>query len=125
PKTGELAFALMQARAAGIPLKFTAGLHHPFRHYDEQLGIMMHGFLNVFAAGVLGFAQGLPESDVEAMVNATERDSFQFDSSGLRSSRVTATCAQIETARQHTVTSFGSCSFDEPREDLRKLGLLA
>jgi len=35
-----------------------------------------------------------------------------------------AKTAQIEAARREFITSFGSCSFDEPRDDLRALGLI-
>src|SRR5205814_236664 len=53
PSPEQVANVLVACRDAGIPLKATAGLHHPFRHYDESLKTEVHGFLNLFVASVL------------------------------------------------------------------------
>jgi hypothetical protein len=39
-----------------VPLKFTAGLHHPIRHSNDSVQTKMHGFINVFAAAAIAYA---------------------------------------------------------------------
>ena len=50
---------------------------------------------------------------------------FTFDDAGFGWRELRASTAEIGGVRQSLATSFGSCSFDEPREDLRALGFLA
>ena len=57
------------------------------------------------------------------MLAEEEVDAFSFDDEMMRWRDWKMTTAQIVTRRQ-LVTSLGSCSFDEPRDDLRALGLL-
>ncbi|MCI0380098.1 MAG: hypothetical protein L0215_21145, partial [Gemmataceae bacterium] len=51
PPTELVALALAACQAVQVPLKATAGLHHPFPHRDASLGVKMHGFVNLFATG--------------------------------------------------------------------------
>jgi hypothetical protein len=124
PPPEQVVLAIMSNRNAGVPLEFTAGLHHPIRRHDAGVGATMHGFLNVFVAGVLATARGLEWEDVRAIVEDEDADSFVFTEDGLRWRNHRAAVDEIELARRSAVVSFGSCSFDEPRDDLRALGLL-
>src|SRR5262249_54443685 len=63
PSPEQVAFALVACRDAGVPLKATAGLHHPLRHFDAGVKAKMHGFLNVFGAGALAHARRLDEAE--------------------------------------------------------------
>ena len=74
-------------------------------------------------AGVLAAEYGWDEAQTEAMLLDEEAASFTFDDEHFRWRDWTITTAQIR-ARRRLVTSLGSCSFDEPRDDLRALGLL-
>lgn len=125
PSPEQVAKTLLACRERGIPFKATAGLHHPLRHRDSNLGVMGHGFLNVFVAGVLAHARGLDEERLRRVVEETDAAVFRFDDAGLQWRELRATTAEIVAARSALVHSFGSCSFDEPRDDLRALGLLA
>lgn len=124
PPIEQVAFAIAACRDAGVPLKCTAGLHHPVRHHNASVKTKMHGFLNVFGAGVLAHAKELDEPTIRDIIADESADSFAFDDAGFRWKDHRATAEQIETARSEAVLSFGSCSFDEPRDDLRSLGLL-
>lgn len=124
PTTEQVAAVIFTAWAMNVALKFTAGLHHPFRRYDSGVKAKIHGFLNVFVAGVLTTACQLNEAAIEQILDDEDPGSFTFDDTGLRWRDHRATVAEIEAARRERVISFGSCSFDEPRDDLRTLGLL-
>jgi hypothetical protein len=124
PAPEQVAFVLHACLAAGVPLKFTAGLHHPLRHFDPGVQAHMHGFLNVFAAGALGHAHGLNEDELRAILTDEDAGHFACDAAGLRWRDLRATPEQVAAARREAVVSFGSCSFDEPRDDLRALGWL-
>ncbi len=124
PSVAALNLALTFCRLAGVPIKFTAGLHHPLRWFDKALGVKAHGFLNVFLAGVLSHARQLDERALKQILEEREIGSFHFDENGLGWKDICATTDEVIAARRHLVTSFGSCSFDEPREDLRALGLM-
>jgi hypothetical protein len=124
PSAEQVSFVLSACGKAGVPLKFTAGLHHPFRRFDAGVGTAMHGFLNVFAAGVLAHARRLPASQLQAVLEDEIPSHFSFSDDGLRWGGSSATTEEVAAARRDFVASFGSCSFDEPRDDLRALGWL-
>lgn len=126
PEPSVVAHALTRCRDHRIPFKATAGLHHPLRHHraEPQLDVWMHGFVNVFGAAVLAHAENLDEATIGEIVEETDPPSFSWthDAFGWRNLSVDA--RQLEKLRAALVVSFGSCSFDEPREDLRALGWL-
>jgi hypothetical protein len=124
PTPTQVTLAVVSARAADVPLKFTAGLHHPIRRHDAGIGTIMHGFLNVFVAGVLANARGIGGDEVREIIEDESAESFAFSDEGLRWRFHAANLTEIEFVRRSALTSFGSCSFDEPREDLRALKLL-
>lgn len=117
-----VAFAIAACRDAKIPMKFTAGLHHPIRHYNDSVQTKMHGFINVFVAGVMAHARGLSAVELQPLLEEENPAEFVFIDDGVHWRDCFATTGEIVAARQHFVTSFGSCSFDEPRDDLRALG---
>jgi hypothetical protein len=123
PSCEEIAFALSASLAAGVPFKATAGLHHPFPRFDPTIGTRMHGFINLFTAGVLIHARGIGADRTCAILEDNEPTHFRFTDAGLEWQELTASPEEIVRARR-TVLSFGSCSFDEPRDDLRALGWL-
>jgi hypothetical protein len=83
----------------------------------------MHGFLNVFGAGVLAYARGLNAEQLLPIVQEEDPAAFRFDDTGFQWRDVRASIEEIVTARQRVI-AFGSCSFEEPRDDLHALGLL-
>ncbi len=123
PTSEQIARALVAATQSHVPIKFTAGLHHPLRQYRDEVGARMHGFLNVLGAGVLAAQHRWNEEQTTEMLEDEAREGFAFDDDVFRWREWTVSSDQIRTHRK-VVTSFGSCSFDDPREDLRGFALL-
>jgi hypothetical protein len=82
PSTEQVAWAIASVRDAGVPLKCTAGLHHPVRHYNESVQTKMHGFLNVFGAGVLAEAKDLSQAQIQSILEDENPEHFTFDENG-------------------------------------------
>jgi hypothetical protein len=124
PSSSQIAEALCGSLDAGVPFKATAGLHHPLPRFDAGVNARMHGFLNVFLAGVLAHAHDLTAEQIRPILDDDQASHFSFDDKRASWRTLRATTKAITAARQDFVLSFGSCSFDEPREDLRALGWL-
>ena len=123
PNSVQIARAVLASTKHHIPIKFTAGLHHPVRQFHEEVKTEMHGFLNVLGAGVLSAEHHWGETQMIEMLEDQRPDSFEFHDTVFAWRDWEITLDRIK-ARRKFVTSFGSCSFDEPREDLRGLDLL-
>jgi len=123
PTSLQMAKALVTPATHQLPIKFTAGLHHPLRQYREEVQTKMHGFLNVFGAAVLAAEHRWDANQTAIMLEDENVGSFSFtdDFFAWREWRIDIKRLQY---RRRFVVSFGSCSFDEPREDLRRLNLL-
>jgi hypothetical protein len=123
PTSMQIAKALVTPATHQLPLKFTAGLHHPLRQYREEVETKMHGFLNVLGAAVLAAEHRWDTKQTAIMLDEENADSFSFtdDFFAWREWRIDTKRLQY---RRRFVVSFGSCSFDEPRDDLRALNLL-
>jgi len=124
PNSEQIASLINTCRAAGVKLKFTAGLHHPFPNTDPESGTRMHGFLNVFCAAVLAHAVGMADEQLACLLEDCRPEHFSFSDTGLTWFQYTAPIDKIQKARRNFVTSFGSCSFDEPVNDLNAYGLI-
>ena len=121
PTSQQIARALVVATQTRVPMKFTAGLHHPVRQHREEVQTKMHGFLNVLGAGVMAAQHRWDEKQTAEMLECEEASAFSFDDESFRWREWKIGSDQIATHRK-LITSFGSCSFDEPREDLAALG---
>ncbi len=123
PNSQQIARALVAATQSRVPIKFTAGLHHPIRQHRDEVQTKMHGFLNVLGAGVLAAQHRWDEKQTAEMLESEEAGAFSFGENSFRWREWAVSGDQIENHRK-LVTSFGSCSFNEPREDLRALSFL-
>jgi hypothetical protein len=119
-----VAAAIATCRATGVPLKATQGLHHPFRHHDPELGTDVHGFINLFVASVLAHVHDLPVKTLIEIVAETDPEAFVVEPDRMAWHGYSASADDIAEARRNVLTSFGSCSFSEPRDDLRALGFI-
>lgn len=129
PPVDEVVKFLRVCIAANLPFKATAGLHHPLRcqrplTYEENAPQgTMHGFLNVFLASAF-FRQNLNAAFINRLMTETDASRFEFDDEGIGWDGNRLELTQIKLMRERNAVSFGSCSFLEPIEDLRQLGLL-
>ncbi|HEY7309243.1 MAG TPA: hypothetical protein VH643_07810 [Gemmataceae bacterium] len=124
PSSQQIADALRGSLDAGVRFKATAGLHHPLPRFDPTVNARMHGFLNVFLAGVLAHVHDLSAEQIGRILDDEQARHFAFDNRQASWRTLRASTAEIAAARRDFVVSFGSCSFDEPRADLRALGWL-
>ncbi len=118
PSIGDLAAFIVAAHAHDVPWKATAGLHHPVR------GPQGHGFLNVFVAGVALHAGAIAGERVADVLAETDARAFVVDPAHVGWRGVRLEAEQVAAARERCV-ALGSCSFDEPVNDLRELGMLS
>ncbi len=123
PTSTQIASALVTPATHQLPIKFTAGLHHPIRQFRDEVKTKMHGFLNVLGAAALAAEHRWNAQQAAIMLEDENAASFSFgeDCFAWREWKIDTERLQY---RRRFVVSFGSCSFDEPREDLRALGLL-
>lgn len=124
PTSSQIAHCIRTALDRSVPVKFTAGLHHPLRYYDDTVKTMMHGFFNIFAAGMIAYVHPISNDGLEEILNDEDASDFIFTDDSLSWKGWEVTCGQIAAARENLVLSYGSCSFEEPIEDLKALNLL-
>ena len=123
PSTDEVAGFIVACTEHDLPFKTTAGLHHPIRHYHENLRVMRHGFVNLLTASVAA-REGAGAPTIEAIIADTDPGSFQLSFAGVvwQGERIGPNA--IGETRSHGFVAYGSCEFDQPVEDLAELGYL-
>jgi len=129
PPSAVVADFILECKAHGVGFKATAGLHHPVRsknpltyEIDSVCGVM-HGFLNVFVGAALAGECASKEQLVQ-ILDEGQADSFRVSVETLEWHGVQVSATDVARTREHFAISFGSCSFEEPIQDLQKLGLL-
>ncbi|HEV2719334.1 MAG TPA: hypothetical protein VG323_04885, partial [Thermoanaerobaculia bacterium] len=109
--------------AHGVAFKATAGLHHPLRcvrpltYEPSSPRGTMHGFVNVFMAAAL-------LSRAEAILDDDDPRAFAFDDDTASWRGHNVLTGDLAKLRDGFAISFGSCSFEEPVNDLKELGWL-
>lgn len=124
PSPEQVATFVAACTRFGVPMKATAGLHHPFRHVDEETGFVQHGFVNLLGAAVLAASHGLPDAELEELVADDNASNFSIATDGFRWRSHKAGADDVARARTGLFVAYGSCSFAEPVEDLVALGIL-
>ncbi len=126
PSVDSLAAYILACAERRLPFKATAGLHHPVRsnraltyEADSRCAIM-HGFINVFLAAAFAW-QG--QRHIHDLLAETDPAAFRFDEHA-HWRDWSLSVDQIAEARRNFAHSFGSCSFEEPVEDLKRFGWL-
>jgi hypothetical protein len=123
PSSETLSKFIIAAARHAIPLKATAGLHHPFPIVDPITGARMHGFVNLIAAMACAIRYPSDRQPVVDILNEDDPSAFLVGDLGLHWRDHMFSIDRLKKVRTDGLTSFGSCSFDEPRDDLRTHGI--
>ena len=113
-----------------VPFKATAGLHHPLpgefplTYEPGAVKNPMHGFLNLFAAASLCRLGRLNHEEGENLLNSATPPAIDPTTGDFSFQDHRIAEAEIGIVRRDFARSFGSCSFEEPIEDLLRLGIL-
>lgn len=148
PSTRSVATFLAACASLDVPFKATAGLHHPLRGLHSltegaskaggsfpeapNQSTTMHGFVNLFMAGILARAsaehrassEAVSVDEIEPVLLETDAGAFHFDMQRAGWRHRTVSQTELARHRSNFAIAFGSCSFDEPLEGLRALGWL-
>jgi hypothetical protein len=115
PSEEEVAEVIGPAVRLGVPLKFTAGLHHAVRYTDAATGFEHHGFLNLLLAVKSALEDG---GEAEGAAELALRDPAAVTSS------IRDWTADEVGAVRRSFRSFGCCGVEEPVADAVSLGLV-
>jgi hypothetical protein len=126
PATSTVAAFLVACAQHGVTLKATAGLHHAIRGeqrltYEPQSATaVMHGFVNFFVAAAAAY-EGANEAEITEMLNDREYKNFKVSVEGLQWRERSFSSEAIREMRDRFAISFGSCSFEEPMDEMRAM----
>lgn len=130
PTVSEVAAFIHACATADVAFKATAGLHHPVRgsqrltYEKDSASCVMHGFLNVFLAAVIAKKHRPDEAVTRAILAGEDAAEFKVSDSVLGWREHLVEVTEIALLRESFALTFGSCSFDEPVADLKRLNLL-
>ncbi|MDG2201404.1 MAG: hypothetical protein P8K80_09520 [Phycisphaerales bacterium] len=125
PDTTQLSNFILQCAMADVPFKATAGLHRPLRNHNDNVPAMQFGFLNVFVASLLArMNEEVTVDDLRPILTGDSLHGVEFGEDALTWGGHRFDLDAIEETRIAFALSFGSCSFQEPWDDLDQLGLL-
>lgn len=111
PSIEHVAAFIRACKSAGVAFKATAGLHHPIRHGT------MHGFVNVFIAAAM-------VEHADEILGEEDASTFAFEDDKVKWRAHEISTEDLAKTRREFALSFGSCSFEEPIDDLKELGWL-
>jgi hypothetical protein len=115
--------------ALGVPFKATAGLHHPLcgsyplTYSTDAPRSTMYGYVNLFLASAF-IRKGMAEPEARAVLEESRADAFLFRESGVSWRGNVLNRDDLRMTRSRLFLSFGSCSFREPVDEARELGLI-
>jgi hypothetical protein len=129
PTGADLARFFTLCKAAGVPFKTSAGLHRPVRgeqrytYKPDSASGTMHGFLNVFLAAAM-VRDGMTEPDAAQLLAEQSPEAFLWEEKGAAWGSHCIGNKQLAAARKSFCLTVGSCSFAEPLDNLKALGLV-
>lgn len=113
----------------GLAFKATAGLHHalraeyPLTYESGSPRGTMYGFLNVFLAAA-ALSAGADPGEARAILLESDLSAFRFDNGGVTWRRQRHLSTTGIARSRELATSYGSCSFREPVDELLAAGLI-
>ena len=124
PAPEQVARFIVAARDADVPVKFTAGLHHPVRHFSDDIQTEMHGFLNLYVGGMLAHTTGSGWQELAGIIADQSPDAFALTGVGVEWRGRLVRSEDAARLRENALLGQGSCSFAEPVADLHDMGWL-
>ena len=124
PAPEQVARFIVAARDAGVPVKFTAGLHHPVRHFSDDIQTEMHGFLNLYVGGMLAHTTSFGWQELAGIIADQSPDAFALTGVGVEWRGRLVRSEDAVRLRENALLGQGSCSFAEPVADLHDMGWL-
>jgi hypothetical protein len=107
-----------------VPVKFTAGLHHPVRLYRSEVQADMHGFVNVFVAGLMAYQHHLDKESITEILQEKDAKFFSFQNEKITWRHLEISTKEIMRLRKEYLHSYGSCSFETPRSEFKDLNMI-
>lgn len=129
PTPEQVARFLATCARLGVRAKATAGLHHPLRGdyplsdaADAARG-RMFGYLNVLFAAAAA-REGAGEATLVSILEEADAAALRVEADGIAAGGLRFRLEALESLRRDGFVGFGCCSFREPVDDARALGLL-
>lgn len=126
PSPADVAAFITACAERRLPFKATAGLHHPVRaeyaltYEPDSPRALMHGFINVLMAAAFAWNG---RSEIVEILSETDPTAFKFDERA-HWRNISLSADEVRKSRTEFLHSIGSCSFEEPVQELQKLGLM-
>jgi hypothetical protein len=126
PSVSETVQMLVALAELRLPFKATAGLHHPVRSrraltYQAQSPQgTMHGFVNLCCAASVIHLGGNAR-DAEKLLEEEDAGAWQVGKDAIQWRDLKWTKDQLATIRGEFLSGIGTCSFEEPMQDLERL----
>ena len=130
PSSRAVAEFIVACAQADVPFKATAGLHHavraeqPLTYEPGCPRAVMHGFLNVFVAAAMVREYRIDAEAAAKILEETDARKFLITPESVTWGPGEVGTESLERTREMFALSYGSCSFDEPVQELRGLGLI-
>lgn len=129
PASARVVHFIAECHRAGIPFKATAGLHHlirsdyPLTYEPDSPCATMYGYLNLFFSAAF-IRKGMPEDEAMTLLEEQSPGAFDVTDDGVSWRGHMLSNTDLQETRAHFALSFGSCSFREPVDEARALGLI-
>ena len=130
PSSRAVAEFIVACAQADVPFKATAGLHHairaehPLTYEPNCPRAVMHGFLNVFIAAAMVQEYRIDAEATAKILEEPDARKFLITPDTLAWGPGQVGIESLERTRELFALSYGSCSFDEPVQELRALKLI-
>jgi hypothetical protein len=128
PSSADLAHFFNLCTRTGVAFKASAGLHRPVRgeqrytYKPDSASGIMHGFLNVFLTAAF-VHDGMSEDAAADLLAEQSPAAFLWEEKGAAWRTHCIGNKQLAAARKSFCLTVGSCSFAEPLDNLKALGL--
>jgi hypothetical protein len=123
PPAQDIAAFIRACLDRNVPFKATAGLHHPLRgnyrltYEGSSVSGDMYGYLNLFLAAAF-LKQGISEREAAELLVEKDPAAIVVEDQAIRWRDRFVDAEAIKALRSRGATSFGSCSFREPVDEL-------